>query len=218
MHICVYILYIAYTYVCIYIIINTYVYIHYTLHIHTYLAGPRHQPALIYIYIYMYIYIYVYIYIYIHTYIHTSRVLATLPRTRPHIYIYIYKLHITYTFVPRGSLPRTRAHIYIYLYTYIIHHIYIHTSRFFATNSLSNASVFSLCARCMSRRRWWEGEKRKKKILRNSVHVLKNQRAEHFSEFVCLVPGLKRRYKKLKGKKIKNLSVWCLVEKALKIR
>ena len=205
-------------YICMYIYYYKYVCIH-TLHI-TYTHIPRGSspPTRPYIYIYMYIYIYVYIYIYIHTYIHTSRVLATLPRTRPHIYIYIYKLHITYTFVPRGSLPRTRAHIYIYLYTYIIHHIYIHTSRFFATNSLSNASVFSLCARCMSRRRWWEGEKRKKKILRNSVHVLKNQRAEHFSEFVCLVPGLKRRYKKLKEKKIKNLSVWCLVEKAIKIR
>jgi hypothetical protein len=193
-----------------------YTYITHYIYTHTSRVLATNPP--LYIYIYICTYIYMYIYIYIHTYIHTSRVLATLPRTRPHIYIYIYKLHITYTFVPRGSLPRTRAHIYIYLYTYIIHHIYIHTSRFFATNSLCNASVFSLCARCMSRRRWWEGEKRKKKILRNSVHVLKNQRAEHFSEFVCLVPGLKRRYKKLKGKKIKNLSVWCLVEKAIKIR
>jgi hypothetical protein len=192
-----------------YIYYYKYVCIH-TLHI-TYTHIPRGSspPTRPYIYIYMYIYIYVYIYIYIHTYIHTSRVLATLPRTRPHIYIYIYKLHITYTFVPRGSLPRTRAHIYIYLYTYIIHHIYIHTSRFFATNSLCNASVFSLCARCMSRRRWWEGEKRKKKFLRNSVHVLKKSTCRALFR-ICL-PGAwsQKALQKIEGKKNKELV--CLV-------
>ena len=193
-----------------------YTYITHYIYTHTSRVLATNPPLYIYIYICTYIYMYIYIYTYIHTYIPRG----SLPPCHELALIYtsIYTNYILHIHSYLAGLCHELALIYIYLYTYIIHHIYIHTSRFFATNSLSNASVFSLCARCMSRRRWWEGEKRKKKILRNSVHVLKNQRAEHFSEFVCLVPGLKRRYKKLKGKKIKNLSVWCLVEKAIKIR
>ena len=150
-------------------------------------------------------------YIYIYTYIHTYIPRGSLPPCHELALIYtsIYTNYILHIHSYLAGLCHELALIYIYLYTYIIHHIYIHTSRFFATNSLCNASVFSLCARCMSRRRWWEGEKRKKKFLRNSVHVLKKSTCRALFR-ICL-PGAwsQKALQKIEGKKNKELV--CLV-------
>ena len=176
-----------------YIYYYKYVCIH-TLHI-TYTHIPRGSspPTRPYIYIYMYIYIYVYIYIYIHTYIHTSRVLATLPRTRPHIYIYIYKLHITYTFVPRGSLPRTRAHIYISIYIYYTSYIHTYLAVLCHELALQRLSLLLMCALHVEETLVGGGKKKEKISQKFSTRPKKINVQSTFQ----------------------NLSAWCLVSKGV---